>query len=391
MRAVINTLPARVGGGVTFFTNLLPALGRIQQAGDQFVILIGPSQKALDVVIPPDFERKKITLPKNYVLRVLWEQLVLPVRLLLWKADVYYSSGNSTTLLAPCPTVILMTGSNHYSSLGLPRMFGGVWKQRLIRFISYLSALRSKFVVFISKNSRRLILTRLRIPRERAPVIYYGFKPEDPETLEGRIPPGDFILTVCVLFPHKNLERLMRSFDRFVSETGYDGALVIAGSQVTPDYDEELFALRASLRNGDQIVFTGHLTHGEVSWLYRRASVFVFPSLEETLGVPLLEAMGYGVPIAAADCRLAGRDDCFNPFREIAGDAAIYFNPFDESSILEALKRLTEDSELCSELRTRGWERIRAFDWDEAARRTIQVLRRAAGIDRGNGERAEVG
>ena len=107
--------------------------------------------------------------------------------------------------------------------------------------------------------------------------------------------------------------------------------------------------------------------------------MFVIPSVEETFGLPLVEAMGAGLPIAASDCRLAADGGkYFNPFREIAGDAAEYFNPLDETSISRLMQRLLSDPALCKNLAERARARVTRFGWHRTARDTVKLFNEMA-------------
>lgn len=375
MRIAINALPARIGGGLTYLMNLLPALERADPEND-YLILASRAQESLRARIPGRFEQRVVDIPRNYVLRTFWEQFVLPLLLRRWGIDVLITTGNVTSLLAPCAKVMVMTGSNHMSPLDLPRVFGGRVKQRLIAAFSHASARLADRLIFISHDSRDLMLPRLGVAESRTRVIHYGWAPVDPSSLRSDLRTrigSAYVLTVCVLFPHKNLERLMLAFDAVCTD-GYEGMLVIAGGAVEKSYFSELEAFRKSIRHGDRIIFTGELSQAEIAELYRGATVFVFPSLEETLGVPVLEAMGYGVPMCLADTSLGSGRRCFNPFREIAGDAAVYFDPFDPRSIAASLGTLLSDEKLRAELVQRGADRIRTFTWDRAAAETVSVI-----------------
>jgi glycosyltransferase involved in cell wall biosynthesis len=374
MRIAINALSARLGAAVTFYRNFLPALGSVDSQHD-YVILLHEHQIALFPSIPKKFEVRIVPgASKNFLARSIWEQAVLPFLLRKWKIDILYSQGNFTSFFAPCRKVVVITGSNPYSEAKL-EPFPSRMKHGAIGLASYLSTRTASRVVFLSQDSREKIGRKLRLPENKTAVVYYGCQPLEGGTDSGRFHFEDYVLTVSVVYRHKNLERLMRAFDRLVRTSGYRGKLVIAGTIYYPNYYRSLLTIRDSLESREQIVFTEDIAATDVAYLYRHARLFVIASVEETFGLPLVEAMNAGLPIAASDTRLAeGGEKYFNPFRELAGDAADYFNPFDEESICAAMQRLLSDDDHRRELASRALKRAGKFSWAETARGTADLF-----------------
>lgn len=375
MRIAVNLLSSRSGSGLALNRHFLPALAAHDES-NEYCVILGEEQYELSSVIPERFEKRIIrSWARSHAGTVLWEQLVLPFYLRRWEIDVLYSLGNKTTLLAGCNAVVVVTNATPFSHLRLKRSLEERARLFFLRRVSVLSAKKARKLIFISKNSRDLICQRLSLPLNKAEVIYYGWTPFQ---LDADGPPPDmreYVLTVSILWPYKNIERLMKAFDLMVQRHGFAGSLVVAGAVGSKTYHERLLRLRETLTWGDRIVFTGRLKSKEIASLYKQARLFVLPSVEETLGLPLQEAMGYGVPVATADCRLEhGADHCFNPFREICGEAADYFNPFDETSICESMHRVLSDSKYRDGLVSCGLERVKRFSWDLMAKQTIAVF-----------------
>ena len=379
MRIVINALPARVGAGVTFYNHFLPALAEVDSKNEYLILLY---REQLDrIKVPGRFRTVLVRAPRNFAGRALWEQFVLPFHLARWRVDILYSQANLTSLFAPSKTVVVVTGANPYSPLRLDPWPTRL-KHRAIRIASFFSARRATHVVFISNDSRQKIGPLLRIPESRSRVIYYGWKPPSSQPApESHGDSGDFVLTVSVLWRHKNFKRLMAAFDRLVREKGYGGRLIIAGAVHWADYYESLKAFRDQLPSRARIEFTESVPAETLQRLYANASLFVFPSVEETLGLPLLEAMGAGLPVAASDSTLGNRSSAqyFSPSREICGDAAVYFDPFDEGSIRDAMWNLLSDPALSNVLRERGKERVKQFTWQRTAQETAALFEELGG------------
>jgi glycosyltransferase involved in cell wall biosynthesis len=377
MKVAINAMSASIGSGPGFYSRVMPALAALND-GNEYVALFRDDQQDLIAQVPQSFQTLVFKgLSNSFLVRTFWEQFVLPFVLNKHKFDVLLSDGNTTSLMAPCKNVMVVTNATPYSRIGLRYPLGFSIKMRLIRWASILSARVCDAVVFISNDSRERIAPILGIPFEHTEVVYYGFVPEPVQP--GPVPAGKYILTVSLLREHKNLERLMLAFAQLVERGDYDGKLVIAGAEADPVYTANLHALRDRLAIRDHIEFTGRVTNEQLGALYRGAQLFVFPSLEETLGMPLLEAMGYGLPIAASAGDLSPQaQQCFLPFRELAGDAAVYFDPYDPQAMADAMAALLKDPDRAADLGRRGAVRVREYSWTRTATELSSVFNRVA-------------
>jgi glycosyltransferase involved in cell wall biosynthesis len=180
---------------------------------------------------------------------------------------------------------------------------------------------------------------------------------------------------------HKNLETLLAAFGRLVQERGYPGDLVVAGwlDGASPRYRDRLRRLLAELPGRDRVRLLGAVPHPAMADVYRRAELFVLPSLEETFGLPLVEAMGAGVPVVVSDWRLApgGEAGRTNVGPEICGDAAEFFDPTDPAALCRALGRLLDDPARTAALGRAGPPRASAFSWSKAAAEFLAIFEEA--------------
>ncbi len=184
--------------------------------------------------------------------------------------------------------------------------------------------------------------------------------------------PGRYILNVGKIEPRKNIERLIRAYAAVRERFGTK--LVIAGK--ADDAFGRLFETLGRLGGREEVVFTGYVENEDLPALYSMAEVFVYPSIHEGFGIPLLEAMACEVPIVTSNV---------SALPEIAGDAALLVDPFDVGSIAGAIERLLGDPVLRGELTARGRERVSRFTPRGAAERMVEVyknlLSRAGTID----------
>ena len=167
------------------------------------------------------------------------------------------------------------------------------------------------------------------------------------------------MLTVSAKKVHKNLERLVRAMVP-VAERWPDAVLVMPGNPTT--HERELRELAAELDISANVAFPPYVDAADLEGLYALARCFVFASINEGFGIPILEAMRRGVPVA---CSRA------SALPEVAGDAALYFDPYSVPGIGEALIELLADRELAADLAARGRERERRFTWEATASATL--------------------
>lgn len=163
-----------------------------------------------------------------------------------------------------------------------------------------------------------------------------------------------FILSVCNLQPRKNLIRLIHSFVKMKKEYGGDEKLVVVGKKAWMFHD----ILKTAIDNTKEIIFTDYVDDRDLVRLYNEATCFIYPSFFEGFGIPLIEAMACGTPVAAANA---------TSLPEVVEDAGIYFDPFDEEQIKEAMFRLLSDERLQNDLVEKGFKRVKQFEWKKSS------------------------
>ena len=271
----------------------------------------------------------------------------------------------------------LIFGANYF----LPRLMGAIAKRRVVtvhdltykRFPELLQketlhnlertmtreVALSDAIIAVSESTRRDLLSFYQVDPSRVFAVHSGVAlPDEEEAI--RDVPKRYILFVSTIEPRKNLDTLLDAFD-VLRRGGYEGSLVVAGKI---GWKAEKLAKR--LRSPG-VVHLDYVKPSQLTALYRKAEVFVFPSIYEGFGFPLLEAMMLGVPAIAARS---------SSLPEIGGDAALYFDPASASELAAQLRRVIDDQALGRDLAVRGRERAGQFRWDRAARETLEVFRR---------------
>lgn len=189
--------------------------------------------------------------------------------------------------------------------------------------------------------------------------------PAPPETLERLGIPRPYVLFVGTVEPRKNIVRLVRSYRQVAPDVPH--ALVLAGAN---GWKTEELEYELSREGPGTIVRTGRVTEHELDALYRGTDAFVYPSLYEGFGLPVLEALARGVPTVTST----------NPaLTELAGDAALSIDPDDVAALAEAIARILTDSRMADDLGRRGLQRAAAFSWPSTARATLGVYRTLTG------------
>ena len=263
------------------------------------------------------------------------------------------------------PTVVTIHDLQHHA---LPELFSRA-ELAYRRWAYDGAARRATRVVAISEHTRGEVIERLGVDPESVDAIHQGvdlrrFTPDGDAPAERGLPER-FVFYPANAWPHKNHERLLEALARTEDR---ELSLVMSGQPY--GRGDELARRTRELGLAERVRHLGFVSADALPALYRRALGLVFPSLHEGFGIPAVEAMASGCPVAAA--RAAS-------LPEVCGDAALLFDPRDVDCIAAALDRLAGDEALRGDLRERGLRRAREFTWDACARRHEEAYERAAG------------
>jgi glycosyltransferase involved in cell wall biosynthesis len=228
-------------------------------------------------------------------------------------------------------------------------------------------------VLTISEASKADLVATLRLDPQRIDVAPLAVRPEGAaatpeEELRARFALGDGPLVLCVAQkqPHKNLASLIRALPEID-----DATLVLAGAG--SPHEQELRRLGFDLGVSGRVRMLDWVADEDLEGLYRAARLFVLPSLIEGFGLPVIEAMRAGTPVACSNRSAT---------LEVAGDAALLFDPLDQAEITAAVRRLLSDEDLRRDLIRRGLDRSRSYTWENTASLTLASYRRAIAAHR---------
>jgi glycosyltransferase involved in cell wall biosynthesis len=246
------------------------------------------------------------------------------------------------------------------------------WRTMALRALIPLAARRSHRIIAPSNSTRRDLVALLKVPSHKIDIVPNGiglppaqqWLSEQEVRRRHQLGARPFALTVSLKRPNKNLERLLDAIALIPKERR--PLLVLAG-HATP-YQEQLRAHASRVGVSDDARFLDWVPPEELEGLYRAATCFVFPSLYEGFGLPVLEAMARGLPVACSER---------GALAEVADDAAVLFDPYEAGSIASALERLLADPAERERLRDAGRANAGRFSWSETAAKTVESYERA--------------
>lgn len=330
-------------------------------------------------VAPPGMALHSVRWPTSRPLvRILWEQLLLPQALRARRVDLLHGLAYATPFASPCPAVVTVHDLTFFRFPETLKPLRRVY----LRAATRSATRRAIRVIADSRQTRDDLIQLLHVPAGKVDVVYNGvdeaFGPASPEELgrfrQQRGLPPRFILFLGTLEPRKNVVSLLEAFAQWRRDAGRekeaDGVkLVVAGAKGW--YFERIFARAEELGLADELLFPGFLPGEELPWWYRAAECFVYPSIYEGFGLPVLEAMACGTPVITSSV---------SSLPEVAGEAAIIVNPRDVSALAEAIGRVMGDATVRAEMRQAGLRQAARFSWNKAAAETAAVYRRALSL-----------
>jgi len=372
-RVAIEASSASSGGAIRYLSGICPALAEASP-DVTYYLLNRASQFSRLPPLPDSFHWVRIPdVTASVPLRLLWLQTAVPRVLKELQADVLLAASDVSTLRPPCPMLLMVHNPNPFSPLR-----GQIWGRKRVarmavhREVIRRCAQRAARVIFVSDWSQQSIAPVLGIPPERAAVIHHGVDEAFRETWNGAAQRGGpkFLLMVSEVLEHKNLRRLVEAYANLAQSVDEDLHLVIAGPIGSARLRHSLEQFLAEKGLWQKVKFRGLVSSAELADLYHQAELLVFPSLAETFGLPLIEAMSCGLPVVASNS---------TAIPEVCGDAACYFNPLDVDDMTRAVKHVLTDSSLRCSLTQRGLARAATFSWDEAAEHLLSIMNAVSG------------
>jgi glycosyltransferase involved in cell wall biosynthesis len=310
---------------------------------------------------PPNFEEKvlKWPLPRFWTLgRLSWEMLIGK------KPDVLFVPAHTIPLVNPKKTVVTVhdIGFEHFPDLYK-------WPDKLyhkftIRFIKKFA----DQILTVSDYSKQDVSKFYKIKSDKIQVVYNGYDSYKYKVLDEseRLIKDKYILFIGRLEEKKNTARLVEAFINYCTQEGKSELkLVLIGR---PGYGFEKIENLIKVRGfEDRVILPGWVEDDQLPVYLNQAEAFIFPSLFEGFGIPVLEAMACGCPVVCSNT---------TSLPEAAGEAAIMIDPRDVGAITDSIAKIVGNTELQEQLRTKGLDRVKDFSWHKCARETLDIVTR---------------
>lgn len=387
MRILIDATAAMSGGKV-YLTHLLPQLARLA-ASHELIVLHNGDLAEVEAEFAATTKGAQFRMQRveglaatnrvwigKAIVKLCWRLAVFPWHLWRLQPDLLFSNAGYAPGWLPRRTKLVLALHN---SMPLRTELIAAecstlrrWRLRLLRRLMGRAARRSAATIVFSHDTRQRVRTAFNIMDGSLAVVHHGIdwgaaeraQPLDETALRqlGLKPP--YLLFVSQFHRYKNLSTLVAAFAQ-VRARYPDLQLALVGDQADAEYWREIETQILALGLTDCVVQVPGCAREQLQHVYRGALAFVHPSLAETCSFPLLEALALGVPVAAAR---------MSALPEIAGEAALYFEPSDVAELATVLERLVVDEALRGELREKAIGRAAMFSWEVAARQTLDVL-----------------
>jgi glycosyltransferase involved in cell wall biosynthesis len=373
VRIAIDFSMIESAGTRVYAQGFLPALTRIAVDHECLVFASGEMVKILRPLVASNTTFRELG-PMGSLVRTVWQQVALPGMVNRWRGDVLLAPFDIAPLRGGFRMVLAVRNPMPTATIRrmVPGRSGGI-RSRVHQRLSRASSVRAETVFYPTAFASRMLGGAMDVPPEKRRVVFHGTDhqfwgadgacaPIDPRLRDATV-----VLFVSRLYPQKQPELVIRAFALLVRGLPDSNLkLAMVGSAVHDDQLRSLGEIATSTGVSDRVVFLSDLSKEVLRSLYKKAAVFVLPSLMETFGQPYVEAMACGVPIVAVDTEVA---------REICGDAARYVTPLsDQVALSNQIQAVLERPTLAMNLRAAGLARAAEFSWDREAVETLELL-----------------
>ncbi len=362
-KLLINGLHAKTGGGVTYLRNLLPFFAADESVETHFCIHESQSDAFSDVF--DGIVVHTLSFKSGFWRLPVYEQLLVPRLARNISATVTFSPANYGPLFSPGQITMLR---NALGVAFVEKRISKIPYWLIVYVATALSLMCSRKVIavsdFITRTTGKIVPE---IYANKFLVIKHGVSDLYSPPKDGQLRES-FILAVSDIYVQKNYRSLLLAIDKM--KRNHPNVLIkIAGRKLDQGHYNELQKIIVDLQLQDNVSFLGSVSQNELSDLYRRCKLFVFPSLVESFGNPLVEAMASGAPVVTSNK---------TAMPEIVGSAAAFFDPNNISEMTSVLERVYEDESLRLSLSEKSLKRSKLFSWSKTAQATMEVIKNVA-------------
>ncbi|REG89761.1 glycosyltransferase family 4 protein [Winogradskyella sediminis] len=338
------------------------------------------------IFVKPDTDNTVISETENFkIVEVeaasypIWEQLKLPKMVKAHQCDVLHCTSNTAPLFIDVPLVTTLHDiifketsvfSQLISSASWYQKFGNFYRRLIVNKV----VKQSDVLITVSNFEKENISNRYQLQTSKINTVHNGvntnfvssFNRFEIERVKQNYQlPQNFLLHLANTDPRKNTARVLRAFYKYIGTTTDDVKLVLVGlNEATLNTLLKQIGLGKVLK--DKIVLTGYVLDEDLPIIFHLAEVFLFPSLREGFGIPIIEAMACGVPVITSNT---------SSMPEVAGDAAYLVNPKNETEIFEAILKIRVVTTLKKELIKKGLKQYQLFTWENAAKKVLEIYK----------------
>lgn len=302
----------------------------------------------------------------------IWEQVLLPKAAIREKVDLLHCTSNTAPVFLSVPLVLTLHDIIYLEKLSFNQgtayqKFGNLYRRLNVPMI----VPHAKEILTVSDFENQRICDYFKLPPASVITAYNGaanhFKRVEDKTLlkaakEKYKLPDNFIFFLGNTDPKKNVKGVLKAISILKQHNDLPFPLVML--DINKQYLQNLATEIGDTSVLEEIQFTGYIPNTDLPAIYSQASMFLYPSLRESFGIPLLEAMHCGVPIITSNT---------SSMPEIAGDAALIVDPFDPNALANAINQLWKNRDLAITLAAKGIERAKQFSWEANARLTLSI------------------
>lgn len=370
-RIGINLLyinPKLIGGSVIYALNLVKEISLLDQQ-NQYVIYINKESKNLNFGVGDNFTIRVLDFEYSSVyLRYFWEQFILPFYVYKDKIDLLHSLGYVTPLLTTSRKVVSILDINymgHSNNMSILKRF-------LLGIMVNFSAIFSKEIITISEFSKRQIIkfTKAKSSKITVTLLSGSFDDISEDNNQAHLVlnkyniHNDYMIAFSGTSPHKNIEGLIEAIKDILANRT-DLKMVLVGHKVK---SENIQSIIIKNNLSEKIIFTGFVPDEDIKPLLTNAKVFIFPSLYEGFGIPLLDAQEFKVPVVSSNA---------GSLTEVGGDAVFYFDPKNTREMRNVILKVLADNSNYTDIVKNGLENRKKFSWKKTAQETINVYQKA--------------
>ena len=279
---------------------------------------------------------------------LIWKQITLPIKLLFNSADILICPDYVAPVFSPCRKIVVIHDNLLWK---YPKDYPFIWRKYFIKLIN-LGINNNSIIVTTSKYSKQGLESIF--PKNKILPVYQS---SDNYSIN-QICSNDkkYILHVGTFEKRKDLLTLIKGFKKLKDKLNVDYKLVLAGSTSINGNNEVYTKIKKYLGKhhlNSSVLIPGHIDKTKVLYFFSKSIIYVFPSIDEGFGIPLIEALKLRVPVVCSNIQI---------FKEIAQDSVLYFEKQNEINLFERMKELIESNDLCKKLIFKGSERVKKFN-----------------------------